>query len=95
MFEWIDEDARLELNYANGETYSSFNQLQHKIAQKIMQLKNIRVIKLWCLQIPDEKHWQCVWDLWKSIATNGGWYDGKFAMSKTPRIRVVCVMSFS
>ena len=27
MVEWIDEDAKLVLNHANGETYSSFNQL--------------------------------------------------------------------
>ena len=39
MFEWIDEDAKHTLNYANGKIYSSFNQLEHKIAQKIMQLK--------------------------------------------------------
>ena len=30
MVEWIDEDAKLVLNHANGETYSNFNQLQHK-----------------------------------------------------------------
>ena len=39
MVEWIDEDAKHTLNHANGKTYSSFNQLQHKIAQKIAQWK--------------------------------------------------------
>ena len=35
MVEWIDEDAKLMLKHANGETFSSFNQLQHKILQKM------------------------------------------------------------
>ena len=34
MVEWICEDAKLVLNHVNGETYSSLNQLQHKIAHK-------------------------------------------------------------
>ena len=30
IVECIDKDAKLVLNNANGETYSSYNQLQHK-----------------------------------------------------------------
>ena len=30
MVEWIDEDTKLALNHVDGETYSSFYQLQHE-----------------------------------------------------------------
>ena len=93
--EWIDEDAKHTLNHVNGKTYSSFNLLQHKIAWKITNEKGSRAIKLQCLQIHDEKHWQCAWDHWKSITENRGWYRSEFTTSKTPRIRVVCVMNLS
>ena len=95
MVEWIDEDAKLTLNHANGKTYKSFNQLQHQIEQKLHDEKGSRVMKSWRLQIHNEKCWQSAWDNWKSIAANWGWYCGKFVTSKSPWICIMCVMSIT
>ena len=57
MVEWIDEDANHMLNNANGETYSSFSQLQHKIMQNCMIKRVVEQKKLWHLQIRDKKCW--------------------------------------
>ena len=66
-----------------------------KLHKKSCNEKGNRAIKLQCLQICDKECWQCAWDHWKSIAANQGRYRSEFATSKTPRIRVVCVMSLT
>ena len=59
--------------------------------KRVVEHKNHAVKKL--QRIHDEKHTMCEWDHWNNIGANPVQYRGEFAMSKTPRIRVVCLIA--